>query len=101
MVQQLQHVFDILCILNDEIQFHVELATDQLKRAEKKIKMMNLNPNPNLHSICCSIYFQVGDASCGHIELECLLSLQNKQKHSLARVSTCCRCHSRKSYRRT
>lgn len=45
MVQQLQHVFDILCILNDEIQFHVELATDQLKRVEKKRKMMNLNPN--------------------------------------------------------
>lgn len=30
MIQKLQHVFDILGILNDEIQFHVELAADQL-----------------------------------------------------------------------
>lgn len=31
MIQQLQHVLDILGILDDEIQFHVKLAADQLE----------------------------------------------------------------------
>lgn len=29
-VQQLQHVFDILGILDDKVQFHIKLAADQL-----------------------------------------------------------------------
>lgn len=31
-IQKLQHVLDVLCILNNEIQFHVEFASNQLKR---------------------------------------------------------------------
>lgn len=31
-IQKLQHVLDVLRILNNEIQFHVEFASNQLKR---------------------------------------------------------------------
>ena len=32
MVQQLQHVLDVLRVLDDEVQFHVELSSDELEQ---------------------------------------------------------------------
>ena len=32
MVQQLQHVLDVLRVLDDEVQFHVELPSDELEQ---------------------------------------------------------------------
>lgn len=32
MIQQLQHMSDVLCILNYEIQLHIEFASDQLQQ---------------------------------------------------------------------
>jgi hypothetical protein len=32
MVQQLQHVLDVLRVLDDEVQFHVELPSDKLQQ---------------------------------------------------------------------
>ena len=34
-VQQLQHVFDVLCVLDHKVQLHVELATNQLERFKR------------------------------------------------------------------
>lgn len=43
MVQQLKHMLNVLCVLDDEVQFHIEFATNQLKVI--KIKFINFISN--------------------------------------------------------
>lgn len=37
-VQQLQHVLDVLCILDHEVQLHIEFSSHQLEQTDNIVK---------------------------------------------------------------